>query len=79
MATASTIRCLELLLLEEKGTVESVTALAKRFDVTRRTIFRDRALVRKAKCAFELRTRAPENGNAKGKPKKQSRRNTNQD
>ena len=75
MATATTIPCLELLLLEEEGNRESVTALAKRFGVTRRTIFRDRALVRKAKRTFALRTSAAENGNGKGKLKKLPARN----
>jgi hypothetical protein len=57
---------------------ESASELAKRFGVTRRTAFRYKAIVRKVRSAFELRGRAPENGNAKGKHKKQSKRNTNQ-
>jgi hypothetical protein len=63
---------------EENGHHESASELAKRFGVTRRTAFRYKAIVRKVRSAFELRGRAPENGNAKGKHKKQSKRNTNQ-
>lgn len=75
MANLHTIHCLELLLLEENGEAYSVTALGKHWHVTRRTVFRDKATVRKAKDAFKLRKNgtAGTNGKAKGR-----QRNTDQ-
>jgi hypothetical protein len=54
MASLHTIHCLELLLLEEQGEEYSVAALAKRWRVTRRTVFRYKATVRKVKNSFSL-------------------------
>ena len=55
MASLRTIHCLELLLLEEHGEEYSVAALAKRWRVTPRTVFRYKATVRKVKNSFALR------------------------
>jgi hypothetical protein len=63
MASLRTIHCLELLLLEEHGEEHSVAALAKRWRVTPRTVFRYKATVRKVKSAFALRQTQSDDAN----------------
>jgi hypothetical protein len=68
MARANTIRILRLLLLEQHGVKDSAAELARRFGVTRRTIMRDRAAMRKAKAGFELGQGARSNKGTSKKP-----------
>jgi predicted DNA-binding transcriptional regulator YafY len=73
MARANTIRILRLLLLEQQGVKDSASQLARRFGVTRRTIMRDRAAMRKAKAGLDLDQEAVSNPGAESKAKNVSK------
>ena len=72
MASLRTIHCLELLLLEEQGEECSVAALAKRWRVTPRTVFRYKATVRKVKNSFALREAQANGANGKRENRKRT-------